>query len=269
MPRWKRNSLYNAGRKARRIAKYGKYARPAGATRGIGYRKGRRGAMSIFRPKFLNPFTRDSELVQLTYRQPIVLNPNAENLSGGTPFWSFSFNNMYDPDVSSTGHQPMFFDNYSQIYGKYKVSFAKIKVTVVNHSVNTATMNGAGTLYIQPNNSYRLAIVRDLVETDYPNTMDTLLEQNAANVKWRYVAPQLNGKLPTLSMKCAPHKTAGVAYDDDTLTATTATSPARNIKGTIFIASSDGVSDPPSVNLQVEITYYVKFFDRNNTQTQN
>lgn len=221
-------------------------------------------------PKFINPFARDEMKVQLTYRQTISLNPTTTGLgAGGSNSWTFSLNTLYDPDVTGTGNQPQFFDNYSAIYDKYKVSFAKVKATVVNHSVNTAVWNGSAVV-AQPNYSYKLAMVRDInADTDYPANMNELLSQNAKNCRWRYVAPQLNGRLPQLTLKCAPHKTAGVSYDDDTLTALTSAPPQRNVKAALFITSADGQTDPPSVYVDVEIVYYVKFFDKKMNQPVN
>lgn len=269
MPYKKRYSS-NYQRKQKRIAKYGKYARPSGAVVRHGYRKGVKGVQKIYAPRFHNPFSKDYEMVQLKYSELITMNPTVDSLTtgNGTSGHQFSFNNLWDLNWTGIGGQPMYRDNYAQVFDKYKVSFAKIKITVVNHSVNTAVWNGSAVV-AQPNSSYRLAILRDIDSSDYPSNMEALLQQNASNCKWRYVAPQLNGRLPTLSMKCAPHKTAGVSYGDDTLTADQSNPPAKNVKASIFIVSGDGITDPPEVRLRVEMTYYVKFFDRKSNQTLN
>lgn len=270
MPSYKRKSAFNYSRKSRRIAKYGKYAKPAGAMVRYGYGKGR-GTKKILAPRFVNPFTRDYELVQLKYRQNISLNPNVDTIgAGGANTWEFRFNSLFDPDQTGTGNQPMYFDNYAQLYGRYKVSFAKIKATVVNHSVNTATWNGT-TVLQQPNYSYKLAILRDASGISEINgsSLDALITQDSTNVKWRYVGPQLNGKLPSITMKCAPHKQRGLAYNDDTLQADVGSNPTGVVNGAVIITSADGQTDPPSVNLVVEMTFYVKFFDRKNNQAVN
>jgi len=257
-------------RKQRRKVKYGTYARPAGSIVTTGYLKGKRGIQRIMRPKFSNPFKSNYELVQLTYYEDFTLNPAPRNLgAGGTNKWAWSLNSLFDPNVTGTGHQPMFFDNYASIYERYKVSFAKITVTVVNHFVNTATANSTGVVTTQPNYSYKLAIVRDADDADQPAQIEQLIEQNSYNTKWRFIAPQLNGSLPKLSMKCAPHKQAQLNYDDDTLTAPVNGSPSRNIKASVYIASADGVTDPPSVSINVKIRYYCKFYDRKVNQPEN
>jgi len=265
MPSFRSRQGANYSRKSRRVAKYGKYARPAGGSSRVGYGKGR-GPKKIMVPRFHNPFTKDHELVQLTYHETITIDP-AIDTSGAH---LFKLNGLYDPNFSGTGHQPMYFDNYATLYNKYKVSFAKFNVTIVNHNVNTAVWNGTtGTLNTQPNYSYRLAILRDQDSTDTTSSMDALIEQNAANVKWRFVAPQLNGRMPKLSIKCAPHKQCGVSYDDDTLTTVTTSDPGKTVYARVILASADGVTNPPAVSAIVTIRYFVKFFDRKVNQPLN
>lgn len=270
MPSFKSRGGRNYARKSRRVSRYGKFAKPSGAYRGT-YRRRNGQIAGIYRPKFSNPFRKDSEMVQLKYRQVVTINPTSDILGYGgadQPTWAFSFNNIYDPDYTGGGTQPMYFDNYAQLYQRYKVSFAKVKATVVNHFVNTATATSGGVVTTQPNYSYKLAIVRD-VDNDAGNSMENLLMQNATNCKWRYVAPQLNGSLPSLSMKCAPHKTCGVSYSDDTLTSLVTSGPGRDVKAVICLTSADGQTDPPIVRVVVELTYYVKFFDRRVIQAGN
>lgn len=257
----------NYSRKQRRISKYGKFRRTSGGrsdiTRGP---KGR--MMKIYRPLFPSPFKNDSEKVQLRYNQVVTLDPNPEAINGSNT-WVFHANNLFDPDRTGTGNQPMYFDNYAQLYDRYYVSFAKIKCTIVNHGVNTAVWNGSQVV-TQPNQSYRFAITRDANESDIPPSMDTLIMQNATNCKWRYVSPQLNGKLPSLSMKCAPHKQVGVAYADDTIVSNVSAGPSRSVFFRIAAVSADGTTDPPNgLRVQVQITYYVKFFDRKTNQPMN
>lgn len=274
MPTYTRKGKDKYLRKQRRKLKYGTYRRVSGSVAGTGYIKGKRGVQKVMRPKFSNPFKNNSELVQLTYYEDITLNPTARNLgSGGTNKWTWSFNNIYDVNTTGTGHQPMFYDNYAAIYERYKVSFAKMTVTVVNHFVNTTSTfpvgSSTGVVTTQPNYSYKLGIVRDTNDTDQPAQFEQLIEQNSYNTRWRYVAPQLNGSLPKLTMKCAPHKQACLSFDDDTLTSSVGSGPSRNVYANLYIASADGVTDPPSVSLAIKITYYVKFYDRKVNQPEN
>lgn len=50
---------------------------------------------------------------------------------GALATYKFSCNGMYDPDITSTGHQPYYFDQLTAVYNHYTVIGSKIKVTVV------------------------------------------------------------------------------------------------------------------------------------------
>lgn len=270
MVRYTKKGKSQYARKQRRKIKYGTYLRPHDVYRKSSNLPGKVGRRAYPAPRYANPFRSNYELVQLTYFEDITLNPAPRALGlGGTNMWAWSLNSLYDPNTSGTGHQPMFFDNYSALYDRYKVSFAKITVTVINHFVNTATANSSGVVTTQPNYAYKLAILKDTDESDRPTNIEDLIEQNTHSMKWRYVSPQINGRLPKLSTKCAPHKQVQLGYDDDTLTAPVTGSPSRNVKAIVYIASADGVTDPPSVSLGVKITYYAKFYDRKINQPSN
>lgn len=51
--------------------------------------------------------------------------------------YQFSCNGMYDPNITSTGHQPYYFDEMTNLYNHYTVIGSKIKVTVTPASANT------------------------------------------------------------------------------------------------------------------------------------
>lgn len=264
MARFSSRSSRNYTRKQRRVAKYGKYRQASRSMTTIGRGAGGRFVKRRV-PLFHNPFSSNSELVQLKYCDTLSLNPTATDTLST---YMYSLNSLYDPDFSGTGHQPMYFDNYSQIWGKYSVRFAKIKVSIIDHNINTAVWNGA--IATQPSGAYKFALIRD-ESVDLPSTMNNLIEQNSKNIRWRFVSPSVNGRLPKLSMKCSPSKTAGLAPDDDTLSAnSTNTSPGRNVRCVVAIAPADPTSTVvPSVRCYVEITYFVKFFDRITAQPQN
>lgn len=203
----------------------------------------------------------------LRYHQNISLDPTAENLgAGGANVWVFSGNGCYDPDTTGTGHQPMYFDNLSAVYGRYVVSFSKINVTVINHSVNTSIVGPVNT----PNYSYRLGILRENSATDYPSTagMSSLIEERDPNFVWRYVGPALTGDLPSLQHTQRPTALWSGSLTDDLMSAPTSANAGRPTYFIIGITSSDGTTDPPTVYLSVTIDYWVKFYDRRSDQSQ-
>jgi len=61
------------------------------------------------------------------YREQITLSPTA----GAMASYNFSANSMYDPNLTGTGHQPMYFDQMAALYDHFVVNSATIKVTFV------------------------------------------------------------------------------------------------------------------------------------------
>lgn len=46
--------------------------------------------------------------------------------------WTYRLNSLFDPDFTGTGVQPMGFDQFSALYGRYAVTRAKFDVTFAN-----------------------------------------------------------------------------------------------------------------------------------------
>lgn len=220
---------------------------------------------------YRNPCSVNRQLATLLYVQDISLDPTPNALGAtGTNVWQFSGNNLYDPDTTGFGHQPMYFDNLMAVYQRYRVNFAQICVTVVNHSVNTATYNGTS-VTTTPNYAYKMFISRDAtsnVTNEYPADMNTFIEEGGSNIKWRFVAPSLNGKLPKLKHSLSPHRLANCGFRDEDLSGTSTTGPARFVYFYIGVTSADGVTNPPAVSLNVRIRYFCEFYDRRAIQAQ-
>lgn len=215
--------------------------------------------------RYRNPFAANSTKACLIYNTPLTINPAAGATSGAIHV--FRANSLYDPDFSSGGHQPMYFDNYSAVYSKYRVNYAKITVTVVNTSVNTTIWNGTAAVNT-PNYAYKLFILTDNQTNDLPSNINQVLEEGGSNVKWRYVAPSLNGKLPKLYAYCSPHKLNRCAFKEDTLQAEVTSNPIMAANFIVGGASADGSSDPPQFSCNVQIKYWCEFFDRKLLQAE-
>ena len=231
----------------------------------------RSGTNRRFARLYRNPLAADRQNAVLVYNTNISLDPKPDNLGAtGSNTWQFSGNSLYDPDVTSTGHQPMFFDNFMAVYNRYRVNYSQITVTVVNHSVNTAAYNGTS-IVTTPNYSYKLFILKDVTNSasDFPGTMEAMIEAGSKDVSWRFVGPSLTGKLPKLFSSMSPHHMAMKSFRDDTLAGTYGASPAQYASYFVGITSADGATDPPSVYLNVRIKYFCEFFDRKAAQSQN
>lgn len=58
----------------------------------------------------------------------------AEATAGAGAYYTFSINNMYDPNFTGTGTQPIGYDQYSALYGRYRVLSARVEVFACNRT---------------------------------------------------------------------------------------------------------------------------------------
>ncbi len=63
----------------------------------------------------------------LKYVDVISINPGA----AATTSHIFKCNGIFDPDTTSTGHQPLFRDELAALYAEYRVVKSRIKVTPI------------------------------------------------------------------------------------------------------------------------------------------
>jgi len=79
-------------------------------------------SLGIGFPRKLTVTHKYNEIVQIT------------STTGIMQQYRFSANGLYDPNVTGTGHQPIFFDQMTPLYNHYTVIASKIKVTFVPQS---------------------------------------------------------------------------------------------------------------------------------------
>jgi len=211
-----------------------------------------------------NPFACSRFETALIYHQNILLDPKPEAIGvTGTNVWQFCANGMYDPDVTGTGHQPMYYDNYSNIFARYRVKYSTISVTVVNTQTSIVGRDSY---------NYRLFVLRDStsgITTEFAPDMGEVIEEGGPNIKWRYVGPSTTGRLPRLRHSCNPARLTGRPAGDDTLESDTGSNPSQSCYYYVGITSADGNTDPPSVYLSITIRFFCEFFDRILIQHQN
>jgi len=61
------------------------------------------------------------------YVENVVLSSS----SGGPAIYNWSCNGMYDPNITGTGHQPLYFDQMGTFYRHYTVIRSKLKATFI------------------------------------------------------------------------------------------------------------------------------------------
>lgn len=89
-------------------------------------RKGYLGANSIYRQPGGVGFPKKIKMIHKYVSAPTQLNC----VTGGMATHVFSCNDLYDPDVTGTGHQPLFFDQMALIYNHFTVIGSRIIIRV-------------------------------------------------------------------------------------------------------------------------------------------
>lgn len=83
----------------------------------------------------LNTGIPDRSKTILSYHDTFAVAP-------GTPRGTYTFrgNSLYDPDYTGTGHQPRYFDEYMNMYSKYRVLSSRIVVESSSYSGNNPSL---------------------------------------------------------------------------------------------------------------------------------
>lgn len=184
----------------------------------------------------------DMTSARLTYVDTLVLAPTATHTS-----YSFRGNSLYDPDYTGTGHQPLYFDQYSEIYNKYRVMGCSIRIDTNNASTASA-------LYFIAYPSTDLGTL---------TTISQALEQNRAK------APKIIPLGQTYSSTrikayASSRKVLGLTKTqvmDEDNASTVGANPLQVWYWNLFWESTDGNADVITHAI-VKLTYYVQFFDR-------
>lgn len=154
-----------------------------------------------------------------------------------TAHYHFCANGMYDPNITGTGHQPMYFDQLSEIYNHYHVIGSQCKFTVVP----------VGTTAQVP---YRVITwIND--DTTNPGT-NALEEQKGAQT--RLCQGGLNPDKLFFKQNWSAKRYFGNVMANDSLKGTTSTNPSEISVFHIALRPLDEVTSV-SVYVRVEITY--------------
>lgn len=154
----------------------------------------------------------------------------------GAGRWQFSCNGLYDPNITGTGAQPMYFDQLVAIYDHYTVLKSKIKITIFN---NTDTMTNY-TLYIDD-------------DTTSNNTAYVAAQYDTA--KTRYEKTQVAGAITMYATWDATKMFGPNPQAQDSLQGTSAANPTEQSYFTI-ITLDQGLTSGTTIGALVEIDYY-------------
>lgn len=169
-------------------------------------------------------------------------NITVSSTTGSVGLWNFRANDVYDPNATGTGHQPMYFDQMMAIYNHFVVVGSKISVFPSYGGANTTP--------------YAMVI---MFNDDLTSPSLSSLFAAIENSKSKFVinAPQADGKM--LSMGYSARSTfGGDPLAMSQLQGTASASPSETSVFTIAMQPSD-LASTLDVYVQVLIEYEVVF----------
>lgn len=161
--------------------------------------------------------------IKLRYAENIALTGTA----GGTGQYLFSCNGLYDPNITSTGHQPMYFDQIMAVYDHYTVLSSKI---TINLCPQDATAAGPFQVSLFLNDDASLSTTSLL----------SLAESNEANT--RIVADNANTSITLVKYWNQKRYFPGSALANNVLQGSSGANPTEQTVYALVIGALDGVS---------------------------
>jgi len=156
---------------------------------------------------------------------------------GALATYSFSCNGMYDPNITGTGHQPMYFDQLGALYDHYCVIASKITVTFTKGDTQT-TMPVTVGIYVNDDSTVTPTIF-GIMENSLATSAVIHAGQPTAVCKLGWSAAKYFGKSPLANTE---------------LQGTTSGNPTEQSMFTLFIDSSLGLQVGAAL-ATVEIEY--------------
>lgn len=172
-------------------------------------------------------------LVTHKYKEVLPLNTAA----GVMGSYTFSCNGMYDPNITGTGHQPMYFDQLTALYNHYVVIGSKIRIRILN-----------ATSYITKVGFF----INDDTSVTSTN-VEAVGEQTQGKM---YMLPGNGPSKPlTITAKWSAKKMFGKGVlANSTLQGTASSNPSEQSYYVLTIQSADGIATS-SVFVDYEIEY--------------
>lgn len=213
-------------------------------------RKYRRTALArVKRPRFASSYSPSYNAVyplpaQLRTRMRYFSTNHAVNpgIGGTAAEHVFSLNGLYDPDITGVGHQPVGFDQLSEIYDHYTVLGAKATVSFFS----TDTTNDM--------------IVAAYIMDTTTAAVDIRVPIENGKAKWRHLSSLSNGGRTTavMTLPVSLSRFLGVSnpLDETALRGNSSGNPAEQAYLHIAAAPNNS-NDAANVTFTVAIEYYV------------
>lgn len=191
------------------------------------------------RKSFSQKLIPSSKIVRMRYCERGHLTGGA---SGVITKYQYSGNGLYDPNITGTGHQPMYFDQtIPALYTTYEVIGFKAKLNV------SSTVAGGNPICV----AFRKSI-KDETYSD----IGTIIEKGCKST----VLTSNNAASRTLVLKGAPRKMLGYTSGLNLvgLTGSSGANPSYPIYLSIYIQDIEGNETVDGVDYVIDIEYIVK-----------
>ncbi len=179
----------------------------------------------------------DTVLVPMRYRESVLFT----NISGlGT--YVYSMNNIFDPNITGTGHQPLGHDQWATFFSKYEVLASRIKIKILPPDLN---------------------IVRFTV---FPSETVTPLGNSTASSEQPYskttsITDSVVSKSNFITNYMSVRKLEGRSTASINFTAPFGSAPTSQRYWQLMLASLSGTSIA-DIFVDVDILYYCRLFKR-------
>lgn len=162
-------------------------------------------------------------------------------------------NGLYDPDTSSTGGQPLFFDQYMSMYAVYCVTRTRVVARL------SGTMSASSAF--QP--KFGMVPVNSGIAISWPADFVTPMCRPGA----KHAMVMANRSLPVLSSTYDIAAVIGVPRSrvivDSTFHGDDGNNPLQQAALAVMVQNTDA-GTTFTCNLEVELTFHVRFFIRRN-----
>lgn len=252
--------------KLRRHRRYGtkKRKRTTSRTTALARRKRRK---STYRPKYVlyNRLMGPSIVTKLVYCDTKALTPGS-----GADRHLWEVNGIYDPDHTGVGHQPMFHDQWAQLYTQFRVLDMKVTCQFL-HAPTSAEENTEYGTYVGNGDTYPFATAREArhrricfiefnknttAKFSEPTDLNSIREHGSLNklVKWRMMDDE---KRKVTIRGTAPMK---AMFSPDTYNIRWAVGSTPTSVGYVHVGvmSPDG-GTANTVEMNIRIEYTVEF----------
>lgn len=199
-------------------------------------------------------------VVKLRYSDIVSLDPGSG--ASGTAVNVFQANNIWDPDTTGTGHQPLYRDTWAGIYRSYIVLGAKIRCEF-EPVRNVATINS--TDVIADASGYTVGVVVSDSSSDYPAATNTLIEIGGKRrVKFKIIPPMSANRYTSVYQTYSPKKLYGLKDTRDHLSelgALVGGGPTTGAYFIVFASNADNSANVIAIPVRIIIDYLVMFYD--------